>query len=383
MLQIGGHHMAYNIAFNGGNVVGTTPVMLGVEPKSFTVSGTTYTPLSNKQAAMANMLASLTSTQLTTAKLSSTFSDCLMSPGETNGNTNTMPSTKQGLICSGLSTTQKNLVIAAIQTWTDDMDASSAATLLSTYSSDINNIYVAWTGSGTSGSASSFLNANTNYVRIDGTRVWIEFVCQNGVILSGIHYHSVWRDHTHDYGSDLSQTVLPLKLLNFNVTNTDAKRVLTWNTADETNVDRYIVQRSIDGRIYTDIKQVSAKNGLSNSYTTIDNDLIVENVIYYRIKMVDKDGSFSYSKVVSLKNLSSTAISLFPNPAGNSLQVVLKTSVNNANMQIIAADGKVVVMKSGLSGQQLNIDIAVLPKGSFTVVITENETVFKSRFIKQ
>lgn len=384
MLQIGGHHMAFNIAFNGGVVVGTTPVMLGVEPKLFTVSGTTYTPLANKQAAMANMLASLTSTQLTTAKLSSTFSDCLMSPGESNGNSNTMPATKQGLICSGLTTAQKNLVIAAIQTWTDDMDASAAATLLATYSNDINNIYIGWTGSGTSGSASTFLNANTNYVRIDGTRVWIEFVCQSGVVFSAqIHYHSVWRDHTNDYGSDLTNTTLPLKLLDFNAANAEGKRVVRWITAEETNVDHYTVQRSIDGRTYSDIKQVAAQNKVSNAYTISDNDLITENVIYYRIKMVGKDGSFSYSKIASVRNGYNTSLSVFPNPAGNTLQVGLKNTVSNAKMQIIAADGKVVLMKSGLNGQQLNIDIAALPKGSFTVMITENEIVFKSRFIKQ
>jgi len=209
MLQVGGHHMAFNISFNNGNVVGTTPVMLGVEPKTFTTGGVTYNPLANKHDAMTAMLASLTTAQLSAAHLTQTFSDCLMSPGESNNNTNTMPAVKQGVICSGFSTAQKNLVIAAIQTWTADMDSETAAAIQAVYEGDIDNTYVAYTGSGTSGSSSTFLTANTNYVRIDGPSAWIEFVCQSGVVFqSQIHYHSVWRDHVRDYGADLTATTL-------------------------------------------------------------------------------------------------------------------------------------------------------------------------------
>ncbi|RZK21647.1 MAG: DUF3500 domain-containing protein [Hymenobacter sp.] len=42
-----------------------------------------------------------------------------------------------------------------------------------------------------------------DYVRIDGPNVWSEFVCQNGIVYhSQIHYHSIWRDRTRDYGGN-------------------------------------------------------------------------------------------------------------------------------------------------------------------------------------
>jgi uncharacterized protein (TIGR03437 family) len=92
--------------------------------------------------------------------------------------------------------------------WIQNMPAATAANLLTIYHNELSGTYVAWTGSGTSGSASSFLNANTNYVRIDGPSVWIEFICQSGVVYRNqIHYHSVWRDHSRDYAQDLSLTV--------------------------------------------------------------------------------------------------------------------------------------------------------------------------------
>jgi hypothetical protein len=263
MLQFGGHHMAFNIAFNNGNVVGTTPVMLGVEPTSFTTNSVTYTPLSNKHDAMASMIASLTTAQLASAKLTTTFSDCLMSPGESNGNTNTMPSTKQGVSCSGFTTAQQALVLAAIESWVDDMDSDITTELMEVYTDEINSTYIAWTGSGTSGSASTFLNANTNYVRIDGPSVWIEFVCQNGVIFPAqIHYHTVWRDHLRDYGADLTNTSLSSIETTTNSVQsvklypnptTEVLNIETTNALDNASIDVY----NVSGRRVASVTNVS------------------------------------------------------------------------------------------------------------------------------
>ncbi len=207
MLQYGGHHYAANIAYNSGHVVGATPLFEGVEPTTFSVNGTTYAPITQEHDAMANMLASLTTAQLTTAKLSQTFSDVTLAPGETNGGSGTFPATKVGLAVSTLTAAQKLLVLAAIKPWVQDMDDTVAANLLTIYQRELNGTYIAYTGNGTSGSPSTFLNANTNYARIDGTTAWVEFVCQNGVVFPNqIHYHSVYRDHVRDYGQDLSLT---------------------------------------------------------------------------------------------------------------------------------------------------------------------------------
>lgn len=207
MIQFGGHHYGANIAYNQGHVVGPTPLFEALEPITFTVNGTTYSPLAQEHNALTAMLASLSATQLASAKLTQTFSDVTMSPGETNGGNGTFPSTKVGLAVSSLSTAQKQLVLEAMKPWVRDMDDTVAANLLSIYQGELDGTYIAFTGSGVAGDASSFLNANTNYARIDGPSVWIEFACQSGVVFQNqIHYHTVWRDHSRDYGKDLSLT---------------------------------------------------------------------------------------------------------------------------------------------------------------------------------
>ncbi|NOT60222.1 MAG: DUF3500 domain-containing protein [Acidobacteria bacterium] len=207
MLQFGGHHYGANIAYNQGHVVAGTPMFEALEPLTFTTDGTTYSPLTQERDAVAAMLASLTATQLASAKLTTTFSDTTMTPGESNGGNGTFPTTKVGIAVSTLTAAQKLLVLAAMKPWVQDMDDTVAANILKIYESELDSTFIAWTGSGTAGDASTFLVSNTNYARIDGPSVWIEFACQTGVIFRNqIHYHTVWRDRNRDYGKDLSLT---------------------------------------------------------------------------------------------------------------------------------------------------------------------------------
>ena len=195
MLQFGGHHYAQNISFNAGKVIGTTPSHQGVEPLTWTTSGTTYAPLQSDHAAMLAMLSSLSTTELATAKLTSTFNDVVLGPGKDGQ----FPATKLGLKCSALTATQKTLVINAMKPWVQDADDASGASLLAVYTNELDNTYISYAGAAT-------LAASGNYVRIDGPSVWIELVCQSGVVLSGVHYHCIYRDHTRDYGASGSLT---------------------------------------------------------------------------------------------------------------------------------------------------------------------------------
>jgi hypothetical protein len=85
------------------------------------------------------------------------------------------------------------------------MDSTTYNSVMAGYATDITNTYISFRGSGTAGSASTFLTSQGDYARIAGPNVWIEFSCQGGIVIQGqIHYHTVWRDRSHDYGVDLS-----------------------------------------------------------------------------------------------------------------------------------------------------------------------------------
>jgi hypothetical protein len=194
-LHFGGHHLALNITYKDGKVTGSTPFFIGVEPTSFTDdAGTTYQPLSAQRDGMLNLVGSLTEAQQAEAKLSESFGDVLLGPGQDGA----FPTTKEGIKVSELSPKQKKLVLAAMRPWVSMVDDATARMLLKTYEKELNQTYVAFSG----GTA---LDTQGDYVRIDGPGVWIEFICQNGIVFqSQIHFHTVYRDHTRDYGGEFS-----------------------------------------------------------------------------------------------------------------------------------------------------------------------------------
>ena len=199
MLQLTGHHLTYNIAFNG-SYKSPTPLFLGVEPKgSFTQSGTTYDPMEAQRTAMSNLGTALTS--YSGAKLSGTYSDLLFGANGTGNIDGTCPRsyssvTEHGLLYTSLSSTDQALVQAVINSYVNTQASEYASDLLGAYldSTALASTYVAYSGSGT-------VTTKGNYFRIEGPRVWIEFSVQSGVIFStDIHYHTIWRDKYGDYG---------------------------------------------------------------------------------------------------------------------------------------------------------------------------------------
>jgi len=191
-IQYGGHHTAFANTYKDGVLVSATPSFRGVEPfASFTWNGSSNQPIVQEKDALSAMLTGLSSSQLTTAKLSATYSDLVVGP-QHDGE---FPSTSSGLQCSNLSTDQKALVLAAIETYVGDI--ANADAIMALYTNELDNTYIAY--SGTTG-----LTTRNDYVRIDGPSVWIEYSCQNGIVLSPTHPHSVWRDKLLDYGGNES-----------------------------------------------------------------------------------------------------------------------------------------------------------------------------------
>jgi Protein of unknown function (DUF3500) len=188
-LQFGGHHLAIANTYTNGKLAGATPSFRGIEPLSTVeVDGVTVEPEQQEQQAFAAMLGSLDATQSAAAKLSTSYNDILLGPG----NDWAFPTTAEGLVGSQLTDAQKALVLAAIKTYVDDIDDADAATILAKYESELDQTYISYAG--TTG-----VTEVGDYVRIDGPSVWIEFSLQNGVVLTGAHPHAVWRDKQTDY----------------------------------------------------------------------------------------------------------------------------------------------------------------------------------------
>ncbi|WP_375447093.1 DUF3500 domain-containing protein [uncultured Fibrella sp.] len=192
-LQFGGHHYTLANTYNGGKITGVTPSFRAVEPMAtVTANSRTYQPVEQERKAFADLLAGLSSSELSTAKLAATFTDILLGPGQDSK----FPTTRQGLKVGDLSAANKALVLNAIKLYTNDLDTETAATVLAKYTTELDNTYIAYSGTGT-------MSTQNDYIRLDGPSIWIEYSAQGGIIIRNTpHPHSVWRDRTGDYGSN-------------------------------------------------------------------------------------------------------------------------------------------------------------------------------------
>jgi len=189
-LYFGGHHLAFGATYNDGVMVGATPSFRGVEPFTrFEQNGRSNQPMVQETLAFAAMLTGLSDAERTKARLSQTYTDILVGPQRDRN----FPPSPSGLSVGELSRERQLLVTRAIETYVRDINPQDADAILKKYATELANTYVSFSGTPT-------MNAENDYVRIDGPSVWIELSMQPGRSLPGIHPHSVWRDKSTDYG---------------------------------------------------------------------------------------------------------------------------------------------------------------------------------------
>ena len=184
---------------------------------------------------------------------------------------------------------------------------------------------------------------------------------------------------------DVPVCTLPLHLVSFTGFQSGNQALLNWKTVAEINTQSFIIQYAVNGKDWNDMDTIASKSLFTeNDYSVIVNKLSKgEN--YYRLKMVDRNGSFTYSNIVSISfSDNSTSFLVYPNPAKNSLFVQLNTNINsNTVIQVTDMAGKLLKQViHQISNQMVNIDVSNLSTGSYILVVKGDKEA-KRVFIKQ
>ncbi|WP_207435392.1 T9SS type A sorting domain-containing protein [Sabulibacter ruber] len=133
---------------------------------------------------------------------------------------------------------------------------------------------------------------------------------------------------------------LPVTWLSFDGKAKEEGNQLSWSTASETNSDFFKVERSSDGKIFLEIGEVRAKGNSSQvqRYEFTDKDLPQRvSTLYYRIKQLDFDGKFEYSKTIAVNRKDEPAkqiVSVSPNPFRSSLTLRLNSFKKGKGVQL-------------------------------------------------
>jgi hypothetical protein len=156
---------------------------------------------------------------------------------------------------------------------------------------------------------------------------------------------------------------MPVKLARFNADLLIDHISLSWITTDEAGSSYFDIERSMDAREFVQLARIQAKgnSSVSQQYAFVDNKPLGGNN-YYRLRMVDLDGSFEYSRVVAVDNgPNSVAFQLLGNPASNrEIRFILKNQ-DPSQISLFDLTGKSVQFSLSQSGNEF----VLRPSGNF------------------
>lgn len=170
-----------------------------------------------------------------------------------------------------------------------------------------------------------------------------------------------WTNATKFYGAGASgaganqslplMISLPLELLSFTGKEGNNGITLSWQTANEQNMSHFIVEKSSETTDkFVEIGHVKAIGNAGSPPQYYDLfDAHPSDLSYYRLKIVDNDGSFNYSKILTFKgqNKSNEIIAFYPNPVTNVLNVVLTNkNYRTATISLMDITRKILVKQT-------------------------------------
>jgi len=189
--------------------------------------------------------------------------------------------------------------------------------------------------------------------------------------------------------TDASVAALPLTLQNFTGSLQNGNAELNWNTSNEINTDKFIIERSLNNTTFNAVGTIAAKGNNINTYQFTDFNIsnFGATTMYYRLKMQDKNSSFSYSATVPIKLSLKTSMTLLPNPVKNTAWLQIQQNVTEKiNISVSDISGKIIMQQNPTitSGTTvIPLQVGQLVAGIYFITIKGNNKLETLKLIKE
>lgn len=226
---------------------------------------------------------------------------------------------------------------------------------------------------GSCGALTLLTGSCVNYAANNSTGTWT---------FTGLTVGNTYYIRTDGYAGDLCSysfnpisgvAILPITLVNFQAISLEnGYNKLTWKTASEVNSSYIEIEKSSDGIHFNSVKQVAAAGNSSQTINYYELDKADDELYaYYRLKLVDLNGSFSYSEVQAVLQNQAEAVSVFPNPAANGEVELAFNSFDTYNEVVIQdLQGRTVFMQSIGKEAKVKLDVSAVPAGVYQVLLS-------------
>ena len=198
-------------------------------------------------------------------------------------------------------------------------------------------------------------------------------------------------EFANDYNIDFGFTgmVLPLKQIKVEAVLNENKVDINWNTIEEFDIKKYYVERSTDGKNFSEVGSLSSKGDGSFSYQLTDDISKTEaSTIYYRVRVEELNGKIRYTETVKVNPGTEISVGLSPNPFVDNFSLSVKNEKRTeVRIRILNAAGQMVYnrkvqMERGITTTTLN-GFASYSRGIYFAEIATGEKKITKRLLKQ
>lgn len=174
--------------------------------------------------------------------------------------------------------------------------------------------------------------------------------------------------------------VLPVKLLDFYGQKETQRNILHWKVSDDMAVQRFDLERSADGIHFNSIGTVAGSTTTGFLYLFIDNNPLVA-INFYRLRITERSNVVSFSRVIVIRDASSSLTSIYPNPAAQSATLYYNAVVaGTISINICQADGKEVkqlLQPLARGTNYIQLDLSALAPGFYFIRIANTSERLK------
>ena len=215
------------------------------------------------------------------------------------------------------------------------------------------------------------------------------------LVIDNFNTSNIGFDISFSGTASLDCSILPLEFTEFGGEKVKDQNLLHWATAREYNTSHFEIERSSDAMDFVKIGELkSGSKKLENQIYQYWDSEPQNGINYYRLKQVDVDGTFTYTKTIAIDNQGSITTfelqKMYPNPAQNTINFVFAVPSSNSEIQIEIFDsnGKSVAktINSYQKGvQHFNQNVASFSKGLYILRLSNLKTgeILTEKFIKK
>ncbi|MEP6556134.1 MAG: T9SS type A sorting domain-containing protein [Ferruginibacter sp.] len=162
---------------------------------------------------------------------------------------------------------------------------------------------------------------------------------------------------------------LPVTIVSFTAVKQQQAVSLSWTTENEKNFSHFEIERAGADNNFNSIGRLSATNSPLSQQYLFNDETPARGVNFYRLKMIDIDGKFKYSKVISINFSSNTSLVVYPNPASDYIRIVTAKKIKA--IEVADVSGRIV--KRMNANNDNRYDINDLQKGVYFLNILDED----------